>query len=320
MHARTFSIRPVALLASLSLGAGLVSCGGGGGGGGPDPVLEVVKWTPSGDNQVDTVGQTLPKVIRVKVMLDGAVTAGVTVHFTGADLGTPSMVTGSNGIATSTWTLEQTAGDQTATVTVDGAVGSPLVFHATGVAGPATNLLLAGGNDQASDTNHIFSAPFSVRVVDAFNNGVAGRWVHWSKTGPLTLAADSIITDANGASNMFATAGASNGAVTVTATVAGLTGSPVTFDAAVAGNPTLVNVQNNFFSPDSISITAGSAVKWNWVGSGHSVSSTGVNSFSSSDILTAGATFGPVLFNTPGVYTYECSVHPATMQGKIVVN
>ena len=312
------SVRPhsIALLSLL-----LAACGGGsGGGGGPAPVLEVVKWTPSGDNQTDTVGQTLPNVIRVKVTLDGTVTAGVTVNFTGGILGTASMVTGSNGIATSSWTLEQTAGVQQVTVTVAGAVGSPLTFHATGIAGPATNLVLAGGNNQASDTNHIFSAPFAARVVDAFNNGVAGRMVQWSKTGPLTLAADSIITDANGASNMFATAGGTPGPVTVTATVTGLTGSPIQFNGVVVSAPILVNVQSNFFSPDSIVITAGSAVKWTWVNSGHSVASTGANSFMSSDILLAGATYGPILFSTPGLYTYECAVHPTTMHGKIVVN
>ncbi|MBW8771960.1 MAG: cupredoxin domain-containing protein [Gemmatimonadetes bacterium] len=283
-------------------------------------MLEVVKWTPSGDNQTDTVGQTMPLVIRVKVTLDGAVTAGVTVNFSGANLGTTSMVTGSNGIATSTWTLEQTAGDQTATVTVDGAVGSPLTFHATAVPGPATALVLSGGNFQASDTNHIFKAPFAVRIVDAFSNGIPGRYVHWVKTGPVTLAADSIVTDDNGTSNMFVMAGATSGAVTLSASVTGLAGSPVGFTGAVDANPASVTIHNNFFSPDSIAIPAGGTVKWTWVGSGHSVAPTGANTFPASDVLNAGATFGPILFSTPGVYTYECGVHGAAMPGKIVVN
>ncbi len=306
---------PIALLSLL-----LAACGGGGGGGGgPAPVLEVVKWTPSGDNQTDTVGQTLPNVIRVKVTLDGTVTAGVTVNFSGGTLGTPSMVTGSNGIATSTWTLEQTAGVQEVTVTVAGAVGSPLNFHATGIPGPATALVLAGGDNQASDTSHTFGAPFAVRVVDAFSNGISGRWVYWSKTGPLTLAADSIITGVNGTSSMFATASNTNGAVTVTATSAGLAGSPIQFNGAVVASPTVVTIGNNFFSPATLTIAAGSAVKWVWSGSGHSVASTGANTFVSSDIQNAGATFGPILFSTPGLYTYECAVHSA-MQGTITVN
>src|SRR5690242_11910394 len=82
---------PLSLLLVLS-----VACGGGDGGGGGhgEPVLEVTKWTPSGENQTDTVGQTLPRVLRVKVTLDGELASGITVNFSGGNLGTPSMVTG----------------------------------------------------------------------------------------------------------------------------------------------------------------------------------------------------------------------------------
>jgi plastocyanin len=298
----------------------LLACGGGKpGGGNEEHVLKVEKWTPSGDLQTDTIGQTLPKVLRVKVTLDGAVTAGVTVNFSGGALGTPSMVTGSNGIATSTWTLEVTAGEQAVTVTVDGAVGSPLTFTATAIPGSATNLVMVTGDEQASDTAHIFDA-FGVRVTDAWDNGIEGRWVHWSSTGPLTLAADSIITDPNGASTMFATAGHSPGPITVTATLDGLTGSPITFTGTVDPNPAIVNVSSNFYSPDSLNIAAGAVVKWHWVNSGHSVASTGSPSFPSSDILNAGDNYGPILFSTPGVYRYQCVVHGAAMQGVVVVN
>lgn len=312
MQLRSFRLLPLGLL--------LASCGGGGSdGGGPTPVLEVVKWTPSGDNQTDTVGQTLPNVIRVKVSLDDAVTAGVTVTFSGGALGTPSMVTGSNGIATTTWTLNEVAGPQQVTASVAGAVGSPLTFNATAVPGPAVQLKKVSGDGQASDTSQIFGAAFSVRIVDAFENGIPGRWVQWSKSGPITLATDSIITDANGFSNMFATAGTSGGAVTVTATATGLTGSPIGFTGAVVAAPTIVQIGNNFFNPATLNISAGSAVKWVWGGQNHSVSSTGVPSFTGSDIRSAPSEFGPVLFSTPGVYQYECAVH-ATMQGTITVN
>jgi plastocyanin len=203
--------------------------------------------------------------------------------------------------------------------TVDGAVGSPLTFTSTAIPGPATNLVMATGDEQASDTAHTFGA-FGVRVTDAWDNGIEGRWVHWSSTGPVDLSADSIITDPNGASNMFATAGHSAGPITVTATLDPLAGSPITFNGAVDPAPTIVNVANNFYNPTPITITHGSSVKWVWVNGGHSVSSTGANTFPSSDILSAGDTFGPILFFTPGVYTYECAVHGAAMTGSITVN
>lgn len=306
--------------ASFLLALGLAACGGGGGGGGGEPVLEVVKWTPSGDNQVDTVGQLLPKVIRVKVTLDGALAAGITVNFSGGNLGTTSMVTGDNGIATSTWTLNEVAGPQQVTVTVPGAVGSPLTFHATAVPREPFKLLFAGPESLlVADTGKIFPG-FMAKVADTFDNGIAGQWVHWSSEGPITLATDSVITLTDGVSTIFGTAGNFPDPIKVTATVPGLVGSPRVFTGAVVAAPTIVNVGNFNFSPDSIRIQPGGAVQWNISGGGtHSVTSTGSPSFPSSDTEAGPYTWGPILFNQVGVYQYECSVHPTQMKGKVVV-
>lgn len=306
---------------SFALAFGLAACGGGdGGGGGGEPVLEVVKWTPSGDNQTDTVGQTLPNVIRVKVTLDGALAEGVTVHFSGGTLGTPSMVTGSNGIATSTWTLGQEAGPQQVTVTVDGAVGSPITFHATAVPDvPASLLFASNSSGYLAESGQIFPG-FSVKVADQYENGIAGHWVEWSKSGPISLPTDSVITGPDGISTIFGTAGGLTGDITVTAKSTGLVGSPRVFTGAVVPPPTIVNIKSNFFEPDSLLITAGTPVKWVWVSGTHTVTSTGSPSFQSSDAAQSPpATLGPILFSTPGVYQYECSVHPTQMKGKIVV-
>lgn len=299
---------------------GLVACGGGGGGGGGggDPVLTIVKWTPSGDNQTDTVGQLLPKVIRVKVTADGALAAGVTVNFSGGNLGTTSMVTGSDGIATSTWTLDGAAGPQEVTATVDGAVGSPLTFVATALPDIPNKLVKAGPDSLAADTNAIFPG-FIAKVTDQFGNGLEGQWVHWHATGPIVLSSDSIITVAGGTSTAFGTAKNTAGPISVTATVTGLVGSPLTFTGAVTPAPVQITVGNTFFSPDSILIPSGSAVKW-VIGQGtHSITSTGDPSFNSSDTQPAPYTWGPILFSGAGVYQYECSVHPTQMKGKIVV-
>ena len=314
MHVRS----PLVFLALSALAA--CGGGGGGGGGGTAPVVKVEKWTPSGENQVDTVGQTLPNVIRVKVTEDGLAAAGYTVHFTGGNLGTSSMVTGSNGIATSTWTLDSVAGPQTVTVTVDGAEGSPLTFHATAVPAEPSQLIYAGPSTNfAADTGQIF-AGFAVKITDLFGNGIPGRFVQWSRTGPITLSTDSIITLADGTSTMFGTAGTTEGAITVTAAVSGLTGSPRTFTGAVVAAPVTITVASNFFSPDSISVASGAAIRWVWANGTHSVTSTGGPGFTGSDTQSAPFTLGPILFTTPGVYTYECVLHPSTMKGKIVVN
>jgi plastocyanin len=300
---------------------GLASCGGdgGGGGGGGEPVIELVKWTPSGDNQTDTVGQTLPNVIRVKVTADGDVVAGITVNFAGGSLGSPSVVTGANGIATTTWTLGAVAGQQSVTASVPGAVGSPVTFHATAVpAAPAA--LLYGGPSSGfiADTGAIFPG-FAVMVTDSFGNGISGRWVKWGSTGPISLPTDSIITGDAGDATMFGKAKTTAGDISVTATVTGLTGSPRVFTGTVVSNSIQVTVSSNQFSPDSINIPAGSAVKWNFTSGSHSVSSINSPSFNGSDIQSSPSTWGPILFNTPGVYQYECSVHPSQMKGKVVV-
>ena len=307
---------------SFLLALGVASCGGGGGGGGGggEPVLEVAKWTPSGEGQTDTVGQTLPLVLRVKVTLDGQVTAGVTVNFTGGNLGTPSMVTGANGIATSTWTLDQVAGPQSVTVTVPGAVGSPITFHATAVPREPYQLTFASPESlNVADTGKIFPG-FAVKVSDTFDNGITGHWVQWSRQGPITLAADSVITLSGGISTIFGTASNYADSIKVTATVPGLVGSPRTFTGAVVAHPVTVNVGNFLFNPDSIKISPGSAVQWMIAGgTTHSVTSTGSPSFPSSDTQGGPYTWGPILFNQVGVYQYECSVHPSQMKGKVVV-
>lgn len=307
---------PLSLLLVLS-----VACGGGGGGGGHgEPVLEVTKWTPSGENQTDTVGQTLPRVLRVKVTLDGELASGITVNFSGGNLGTPSMVTGVNGIATSTWTLDQVAGPQSVTVTVDGAVGSPITFHAIGVPREPYKLLFESPSTNiVAETDKIFPG-FAVKVADTFDNGIAGQWVQWSRTGPITLAADSVISLDGGISTIFGTASNYADTIQVIATVPGLVGSPRVFRGAVVAAPTVVGVGNFSFSPDSVRIAAGGAVKWVIAGGGtHSVTSTGAPSFPSSETEAGPYTWGPILFSQPGVYQYECSVHPTQMKGKVVV-
>ncbi len=307
------------LYRALSLVLLVAACGGGDGGGGTSDVVEVIKWTPSGDNQNGAVATTLPLVLRVKVTVNDEVAAGYTVNWSGSgSFGTPSMVTGSNGIATTTWTMPEETGAMEALATVTGAVGSPVAFHATAHAGAAVGLQYVSGNNQAQEVHALFNLPFRVQVVDQFLNGVDGIYVHWSVTGPATVLADSVITTEGGFANGYLTGGDSTGSVTMSAAVTGLTGSPQTFTAAVVGPPAIVEIKNNFFDPNFIQISAGQSVKWVWVGSGHTVSTTSGPPIPATPIFNAGAVLGPVLFTSPGAYTYECSVH-AGMTGTVNV-
>ena len=75
---------------------------------------------------------------------------------------------------------------------------------------------------------------FAVKVSDTFDNGIQAQWVQWSKQGPITLAADSVITLSGGVSTIFGTASNFSDSIKVTATAPGLVGSPRTFTTPVA--------------------------------------------------------------------------------------
>ncbi|NOT09130.1 MAG: hypothetical protein HOP28_13100 [Gemmatimonadales bacterium] len=88
-----------------------------------------------------------------------------------------------------------------------------------------------------------------------------------------------------------------------------------------------VGVYNDYFFPNSVNLTVGGSVTWNWVGSGHSVTSAGNPGFSpGATISNAPRTLGPVIFATAGTYSYYCTEHGAssgpyagTMVGTIIV-
>lgn len=295
----------------------LASCGGGGGE--PDTTLKIEKWPPSGDNQTDTVGLTLPQVIRVKVTVGGQVSAGHMVHFDGGDLGTDSMLTGADGIATSSWTLNGNLGTQSVTASLDSAEGSPLTFHATAVAGTPVMLKIASGDSQIAVINAFFSQAAVVRLVDQFGNGVPGQYVHFSSDGIVSITADSIITGPTGLAALGMQATGTNGVSLVTASFGSVSGSPLTFHALVAQVIDTVLITDSLYTPSSVSIPTGSAVVWRWISGTHSVTPDSVGAFPATDVYSAPHSFGPVYFASPGTFTYHCTVH-AGMTGTISVN
>jgi plastocyanin len=76
-------------------------------------------------------------------------------------------------------------------------------------------------------------------------------------------------------------------------------------------------IQSFAFNPVTITVTAGTTVKWtNKDGTTHTITST-TNVFDSGNVLNNG-TFS-FTFATPGTYPYFCKLHP-TMTGTVVVN
>jgi plastocyanin len=202
-------------------------------------------------------------------------------------------------------------------------------FSAVANAGTATQLALAAGDGQSGSPNAVLPTQLAVLASDQFGNAVASVGVAWlvtAGTGGVNPTNDS--TGGNGLAKTTLTLGGTVGPVTVTATSAGLAGSPVTFQATVAAAAATAAVQvgDIFFksthnatqNPAVDTVGVGGTVTWTWAGSfSHSVESTGATSFTSSITKTSGTY--QFTFNTAGTYTYDCAVHGASMTGMIVV-
>ena len=81
---------------------------------------------------------------------------------------------------------------------------------------------------------------------------------------------------------------------------------------------TSVTVSDNFFTPPDIVVSGGATVTWTWAGNvGHNVT------FSSSQITSqptqTTGTHSAVMPTAAGVYAYQCTIHPSTMQASVTV-
>jgi adhesin/invasin len=199
----------------------------------------------AGNSQTAVVGTAVPVPPSVKVTDSfGNPVAGTPVTFLvtggGGSVTGANPTTNAQGIATvGSWTLGTVAGPNTLQATSPGLVGSPVTFTAQAVVGPAANIAIDTGNNQTAAVGTALPVAPSVMVTDAFGNPVAGRAVTFAVTsggGSVTGASQS--TNAQGIATVGSwTLGPATGANTLTATSAGLTGSPLTFTAtAVAGN------------------------------------------------------------------------------------
>lgn len=117
----------------------LLACGGDdNGGSGPppdeDPLVVQAAPTSSGNGQTGPPSAALPEDLRVLITRASEPQEGVEVAWataSGGSLDPSTSVTGSDGIAASTWTLGPTEGAQSATASVTDADGSPVTFTAT---------------------------------------------------------------------------------------------------------------------------------------------------------------------------------------------
>lgn len=167
--------------------------------------------------------------------------AGLTVTFTvqsgGGSLPGGTIVTdvtGDDGVAgAGTWTLGSTPGANTVRATCAGVSGSPLTFTATGTSGPAVRIVAVAGDGQAAVVGTPVATAPAVLVTDAGGNPVKNVNVTFAiQSGGGSVTGWNAQTNAAGIASVNKwTLGTTAGANTLTATSAGLTGSPVTFTA-----------------------------------------------------------------------------------------
>jgi adhesin/invasin len=198
----------------------------------------------SGDAQSAIAGSNVAIAPSVKVTdANGNAIEGATVVF--AIAGGGGSVTGANaltnasGIATvGSWKLGTVAGTNTLSAT-SGALPA-VTFTASGTAGAAALIVINSGNNQNATAGTAVGTPPSAKVTDANGNVVAGAAVTFAvASGGGSITGASTTTGANGVATVGSwTLGSTAGPNSLSATLNGLPGQAVTFNAtgtALAG-------------------------------------------------------------------------------------
>jgi hypothetical protein len=188
----------------------------------------------SGGSQSGTVGTTLaaPIVLKLTDTYGNPVT-GASVSFSqGTATGTFSsnpVTTDSLGRATVSYTLPTKAG----TITITASDGSVMKsVQARAVAGNATSVSVAAGNNQSAQPNTLLAKSLIVGVKDQYGNPVAGVTVTFSDNGANgTFSNPTAISNASGQAAVQYTTPGQAGKVTIDGSVTGL--NPAVFTVTV---------------------------------------------------------------------------------------
>ena len=225
----------------------------------------------SGDQQIDSVGRTLslPLVVKVTDQFGGPVT-GAPVNWTrltgsGAP-GATSTTTAADGLTNTTYTLGNTAGNETLSASiasVSGAAGT-VTFGMRAISRGAGALSIVSGGGQSGAPGTTLPAPLVARAVDALNNPVANVTVVWSALGgAASFSNASALTDVAGQVTTNVTLGSAAGTVPVTATAGTLAAAttltviagPAAILSKVAGDGQSASVATNVATAPSVRVT-----------------------------------------------------------------
>ena len=221
------------------LGVGLLGACGGSDIVLPNEGVAAAMAVVQGNNQTGSAGAALADSLVVRVTdSKGRPVEAQPVKFTvqsgGGQITPDSTNTDSNGKAAAHWVLGSAGGAQTALAKAvgNGAPASVTAsFTASAGAAGAAKIQAVKGDSQTATAGSPLADSLVVVVLDQFGNPVPGVAVAWTVTGGGSVSAPSVETGADGRSGVVRLLGPASGRQTTLATVAGLTGSPVTFIA-----------------------------------------------------------------------------------------
>lgn len=238
---------------------------------------------------------------------------------TGGSVSAASVPTSAAGLSKVRFTYGTAAGNQSATATVTGLVGSPVAITLNATAGTAVTIAkTAGDNGSAPPSSNV---NYTVQGRDTHGNPKSGVTIDWAvATGGGSIAPGQNTTQANGNASATRTLGSGLGDQTATATASGLAGTPQQTFTTTAVIVTTVQVANNSFTPSSLpGIPVGSTVTWEWQGttSLHNVTFAAALG-APADIPNASSGSAQRQFNTAGTFNYQCTNHGG-MTGSVTV-
>jgi Leishmanolysin/Bacterial Ig-like domain (group 2) len=194
----------------------------------------------SGDGQIVTAGQPLaaPLVVQASDALGNPV-SGATVTFTvaegGGSIGVPSVVTTSDGRASTTFTTGTSVASPQRVAAGIAATSISVSFTATTIAGPPVLMSAARGNNQQALAGVPAPIAPTVRVTDVNANPVAGVAVEFEViSGGGSVTGGSTVTNPAGLARpgSWTLGRIGENQLRATATASGIVGNPVTFTAS----------------------------------------------------------------------------------------
>ena len=219
---------------------------------GPKPPVSVSASSVTTQSAVVNTSVATPP--RVKVMdEDGNGVPNVPVLFAvtvgdGIAGGATQTTNGDGEASAGAWTLGTAVGTNRLIATVEGLVGSPVTFEATGTHGAATAISVYAGNIQRAVTGTPVSVRPSVRVVDAFGNPVPGLSVGFAvEFGGGSITGATSTTDGSGVATVGSWTLGEVGGNTLIATIVGNSALTVTVVATAVPPPV----------PERIEVVAG---------------------------------------------------------------